>query len=294
MKKKFLLLIMPVLFYLQASGQNWDMLNSGKLWSNLVITYNPNMIDQDLTTDFVKFDGDTTINAKDYKRVLQTEDSTMGNWILKGYIRETISEGLYFRNLQGEEGLLYKYNVKVGDSITIANKANFVHDLILIVKNIDSIQINGFYKKKYTMSQGASPINEIWIEGIGSLKGILRCGWIAAGGSGKLLCYYENKILMYKDTGYSECYYYTRTSINTINSPDRIIEIFPNPSHNEINITAFGLKRLKVYSIYGSLIDTIDLDNKPEITLNISEYPNGIYIIAPDGLFTICQKFVKL
>lgn len=292
MKKNIILILLSIVCNLSIA-ENWDMLKTGKLWSNLCITYDPNMTDNSLTTNFVKFEGDTLIEGKTYKLILQTEDENMVKWSLQGYVREEITEGLYLRRLNGVEEILYKYNLNVGDSIATINR--FIGVPKYIIEKIDSVLINNVFRRRYTMTyDNTTSLKETWIEGIGSSKGILSSCLDVTGASFRLLCYSENEVLMYNDPEYPDCYYYTRTSIDKLISTDDTISVYPNYSQDNITISSTKYKQLRVYNANGFLFDTLDLGTQTVIILNIINYPKGLYFVSPVSSFCDSQRFVKI
>ena len=82
----------------------------------------------------------------------------------------------------------------------------------LVVKEVDFVEINGVLKKRiqlrYFPDDPGDPLwGDTWIEDIGSLKGLLNpCRW-PPGVNHKLLCYFQDGELAYKNPDYSECYY---------------------------------------------------------------------------------------
>jgi PKD repeat protein len=74
------------------------------------------------------------------------------------------------------------------------------------------------------------------------------------------------------------------------------LEVFPNPASSEINIMTSGKSEsvnLKIYDAFGRIIDDFDTKDR-QITIDLSNYPNGIYYVgADDGSTTSLKKFIK-
>ncbi|MBA7546059.1 hypothetical protein ES705_38442 [subsurface metagenome] len=84
----------------------------------------------------------------------------------------------------------------------------------MVVDSINTILINGKYRKQYFLHRQIEldVFNEIWIEGIGSLYGVLNSGLAGAiGGKRELLCFYENDTLKYQNPNYEICFISTYT-----------------------------------------------------------------------------------
>lgn len=291
--KKYLILIVLSILCNFANAKNWDLLKSGKRWNVLQVTYNPDMVHHDSTTNFVKFEGDTTINSKKYSRVWQATHAALDNWTLKGYVREDSLVGLYLRNLEGGEGLLYKYNLNLGDSVVILNKSTTWSDSIrYLVTAIDSILIDGKFKKKYTMvEKHFEHMPETWIEGIGSSSGIL--GWVntAVGGTARLLCCYDNDVLIYKNPNYQDCYYSTHTALHPIANFESEINVYIG-TKSDIFIKSPIDNCVKVFNSYGMFVEAIHILANQEFCLNVSKYSKGIYVISPPTNLLGAKKFI--
>lgn len=291
MKKKFVLVIIALTSVWSLSGQSLNLLNSNKLWSNMISwrTSNPNCCSE---TNFIKFSGDTTFESMSYKKVIQSYDILKSKWNLIGFVREEPLSGLYFRNLDEQEGLLYKNNLQLKDTFTIVNTylPLMVQSIEVYVKDIDSVSINGTYKSRYMV--GTKFFTDTLIENVGSLQGILLpcCPLIS---QKELLCYYENDVLVYKNSNYDRCYYNTlTTNINQVES--RRFKIYPNPSKKEITIL-FADDKHRIFSIYDGLgcqINVIDF-NGTEYKLDISKYPPGIYYVTVQGQNQSGLEFIK-
>lgn len=291
MKMKFVLVIIALTSVWSLSGQSLNLLNSNKLWSNLISWRTSNPIYYKVS-DFIKFSGDTTIKSMTYKKVIQSYDSLKIKWNLIGFAREEPLSGLYFRNLDEQEGLLYKYNLQLKDTFTIVNTylPLMVQSIKVFVKDIDSVAINGTYKRRYMV--GTKFFTDTLIEDVGSLQGIMLpcCPLIS---HKELLCYYENDVLVYKNSNYDRCYYNTLpTNINHVES--RRFKIYPNPSQQEITIL-FADDKHRIFSIYDALgcqLNVINF-NGTEYKLDISKYPDGIYYVTVQGQNPYSQEFIK-
>ena len=72
------------------------------------------------------------------------------------------------------------------------------------------------------------------------------------------------------------------------------IKIFPNPTNKILNIEKrnFLVKRIEIYSIWGNKVFECEYCN----TINISEFPDGIYllkIIDNNGNVILSEKIIK-
>lgn len=150
---------------------------------------------------------DTTIY-----NVYETHDSLRQDWTQIGYLKEdTIAKKVYYSEWWPEEiGLLYDFNLVVGDTVTIDNYYVGFEDVLLICDSVVPILINGNSRNQFFFSTPyTNGISDIWIEGIGSKFGLLNSGFggaCYAGGSMNLLCCSKNDTIIYMDTVYNSCY----------------------------------------------------------------------------------------
>ncbi len=79
-------------------------------------------------------------------------------------------------------------------------------------------------------------------------------------------------------TNTSDCY--TVNSVSIVESKKESIEIFPNPTHGELNIqlSSTSASEIKVYNVIGKLIETHNARGKDFISFDI-EGPSGYYLI---------------
>lgn len=225
------------------------------------------------------------INANAYKKIIKSYDEQMEDWELFGFIIE--QDNKYFmRNLVGEEGLVYDFDVNVGDTVFINNPFGFI-SFEVAVTNIDSIFIEpaNEYRKRITLFEFENLGNEeYWIEGIGSLAGITQSGWDMTLLTGlsefTLLCYYEESELTYKDYSYPVCFYpsvgissyiHIEMDFNIFPNPVKDISslILDNPNHQKLTI--------KIFNSIGSLINEHHVESTTKIKIHSSAYPKGVY-----------------
>jgi len=158
-----------------------------------------------------KLQGEVVFNDTIFFNVYETQDSLQLDWGQIGYLREdTVSKKVYYSEWLPEEiGLLYDFNLLVGDSAIIDNYYVGFEDVLLICDSIDSININGSLKKRFYLHSPDYGGADIWIEGVGSKFGLLYSGvncYGMTGGGTDLLCCSKNDTVIYMDSTYNSCY----------------------------------------------------------------------------------------
>lgn len=293
MKRILILCILTILPVLLTFSQSLNLLSTGYTWSNFDQTFQTE--DCCIFTYFIKFSSDSVLQATVYKKVLQSDDSIKNNWRTVGFVREDIQKGLYFRDMNNNEILLYHYNLKLNDTIKIPSVFSDEDSVSFVVKNIENVLIDGNIKQKYLLVYPEyHNFTETWIEGIGSLQGILNVGLQGSGSDPKLLCCFKDDVLIYRNENYARCYYRQATTVEGDLHRQIVFKIIPNPSDQEITIQFADEKQRKIciYNSSGILVAT--LENKTTvINLSVSNFQPGIYFVVPEGKNVKPQKFIK-
>ncbi|HBL78455.1 MAG TPA: hypothetical protein DDZ79_00150 [Aequorivita sp.] len=249
-------------------------------------------------TDKYYTDGDTLVGGKIYK-------------ILEGYhfisrtflLREEVSEKkLYFLKIRPgggtEEFLLYDFTLEVGDTINMLNPITpfpqdggyFRLDSIVPRPLVDGINYDHFYFSP-TPTNSNSTENAIWVEGVGSLSLINAPGGHPdLNGVGALSCYFKN----------TEVFYSNLDSIDDcvpvyMNLPERMLREVIISKSNSSDIcwlnNAMHVKEANVYDLSGKKLMTIQNSFNQKMTIDLSRFNSGMYIIIARGMGDIKQTF---
>ena len=175
-----------------------------------------------------------------------------------------------------DRGILYNYNLEVGDTILAGL---LFGPLEFRVTDVSFKDVNGASRKQLTLKNDLYGYEDIWIEGIGSIKNdFIFSGEpddiIDAGTS--LVCYRQNddisswdsSVVCQLDTINISC-----GNITTSLTEQKEIQkhkIYPNPFKNEVSIEAsHKIKRVEVYNIRGSLMKSVEvLNDEIDISLD--------------------------
>ena len=183
------------------------IVEDGKQW-NVLFSYPWNPPEpQHKYTDIYKIEGDTLVDGVSYKVMYTTRNENLTGWSVCGVIRETEDmQVLYRRDGSSYDEILYDFSMEVGDTICMCDYGYDGCCMVVIEKG-ETI-VNGEPRKQIVLEYSWGD-QEVWIEGIGSLYGIIDSGSLfLTGGSTNLLCYYEDGDLIWQNTtpGYDECY----------------------------------------------------------------------------------------
>lgn len=274
--KKLWMITLAIILNSIAYGQvSESIVAENKVWSNLWQAASGSPLPHEMETTFIRFSSDTTIGNETYKMVLESTDEYQTTFTIIGFIREDQDKKVYYRGKnETESRLLYDFGAEVGDSLNIGSS-------VLVVETIDSVPINYQYKKRMVLSNSGIA-GEQWIEGIGSLCGILASGnYCITGGKFDLLCFFEDDTLVYSNPEFLYCYYNTTgTGEPDVNMFS--VEVVPNPvvssSLFRINGDLSPDFMIEIYTLQGVKIKTI-LPDKSSLVLRREDYSSGIYIL---------------
>ena len=185
------------------------IVEDGKQW-NVLFSYPWNPPEpQHKYTDIYKIEGDTLLDGVSYKVMYATRNEDLTGWNLWGFLRETEDRQVFSRRPStSDEQLLYDFSMEVGDTICMCDYG-YDECCMVVIEKGETI-VNGEPRQQIVLEYPfGNGVEEVWIEGIGSLYGIVDSGSLfLTGGSTNLLCYYEDGDLIWQNTtpGYNECY----------------------------------------------------------------------------------------
>ena len=159
-------------------------------------------------TDIYKIEGDTLVDGVPYKVMYATRNEDLTGWNLWGFLRET-EDGQVFsrRPSTSDEQLLYDFSMEVGDTICMCDYG--YDECCMVVVEKGEILVNEEPRQQIVLEYPFGE-TETWIEGIGSLYGIIDSGsHFLVGGSTDLLCYYEDGDLIWQNSypSINSCYF---------------------------------------------------------------------------------------
>ena len=278
MKNVFLLFIIAF-SALQLSSQ--QIVDSTKVWSNMQEFCHPDS--SVYSTDYHKFHGDTLINDTLYKKVWISEDEDYENWNFFGtFIREE-NKRVYYREMFQNEGLIYDFNLSLGDSVFLSNP-RAATSLWLTLSEIDSVETADGFRERWRLESSEYSNDEYWIMGIGSGAGVLNSGTQIFGGLCglyTLLCEKENDETIYQNPDFETCY------VNQVIGVDEHAEITcklfglrnkKGLQQIELQFFVQGKKQISIISLSGKNIFSTST-NTESLSINTGVFPTGLYII---------------
>jgi len=270
--KRFLIVLLLAMHHIHAIQCNERFIDTNIIWQNL------ETCGLGEKKYFIKLNSDTLIHTNTYKKVMYSENSSFNQTEHAGYIREE-NDKLYYRDkATQQEGLLYDFNLTVGDTIHIVNYFLNSTPCTLTLIRIDSILINSQQVRKFVFDNTL----EYWIEGIGSSFGLLNVGYRDTTSCKYNLICCKRGEYVYINSNYSDCDFKTN-SIKPIKTNDIHYNIYPNPVNNdailrisECNVSEFYFE---IFNSLGTKVYQKYFYNN-ECEIDISNLNNGLYIYA--------------
>jgi hypothetical protein len=248
---------------------------------------NPNFVAT--TTTVFGFHGDSLYNGETWYKLYSTQDSLfISSLIYQGLIRAENNRILFIDSLN-QLDTLYNFNLVIGDSVLFNLDGQFPEKIPVI--DIDSIQINGQFYRRFKFAEplmnAFSELNEVWIEGIGSIHGPIfpntpRQFAQEIPDSLILICTYSNSQQYWQHLSFNSCY------LNIVLGSDRITEtdlkIYPNPFQDNVKIklTRADNYEINIFNSSGQkLIQKIITSDI--LAIDLTTLIDGIYFITVDS-----------
>ncbi|OQX78253.1 MAG: hypothetical protein B6D64_07145 [Bacteroidetes bacterium 4484_276] len=271
MKQRTIFTVFAVLMNLSIFGQNfispdkqWNVRLSG--WSGV-------------TTEIFKIEGDSIVDSISYNKIWISYDS-LATMIFQGLLREE-SGIVYYIPPDLSEGILYDFNLEVGDTAKVKNKFCGDEEIPITVINIDTVEYFGISRKRWQLDSYGWP-EEFWIEGIGSLNGPLytKYWYCIVCPVWELLCFHNNDTLEYIMPYETDCYQNT-VGIEEITGEENVL-IRPNPvkKGNSIEIEInFNPVKIDIINSSGNLIRCLTSIQDRLVKIETNELKTGLYLI---------------
>jgi hypothetical protein len=261
---------------------NNTIVNDNSSWATLY--YEFHLIPYVASTEYLYFEGDSTVNGNLYKKVFSCDDSLHANIKYTGLIREENKKTYFILDnhpYPGTECLLYDFSLEEGMSFEYSYFCTDELAVSFYVNKVDSIEVNGLLKKRIKLTDHGRLV-DVWVEGIGSMSGLLNSlfNGFLAGTSYLLLCYFQDHELIYKSPLYSECYY---DDPGDIVFPYKIIplddnySIFPNPVDHILTVSSSKniISRIEIYDMVGKKVYSQANSN----SIDVSSFSKGLYLL---------------
>lgn len=237
------------------------------------------------TTTVFGFQGDTIVNSEQWFKLYSTPDSLFQNELVyRGLLREE-NDRVFYLDTLNQLDTLYDFSLNVGDSVLFDLYGIYPEWLQII--EVDSIQLDG---QDYKRQKFAEPtlnafdeLNEVWIEGIGSIHGPLFPNYPVKFSqeipdSMLVTCSFSDNQEVWQHPSYSNCYVNIVLSLNRLEALD--LNIYPNPFSDKIyfeNNKAEWIS-LSIINSIGQEVKRIDISDK-NTSIDLADIDDGIYVL---------------
>lgn len=267
-----------------------SLINSGvtQTWKEILYTVGAEgQICENITT--YSFGEKVTLEGIECTSVMKSIDDETS---CVGYMYE-IGQKCYFKLANStEEYLIYDFSLNVTDEISImydncwgtsnAEKREFITENQLDKRIVTSVDVykdlQGTERKKIVLDNG-----EIWIEGVGSIHGLLHSCSVRSGVDIKLLSYLEDN----KAVVEQEC---PCIRLDTKDVVSRNYSISPNPVKDFLQLTLpTDNNEIQIFDIQGKLV--LQTECGETASIHVSMLPKGVYSLVVNN--SESQTFIK-
>lgn len=253
------------------------------------------------------FDGDTMINSflhkKLYRSSVQTDTVSCPNlsglWAdapISGYmgalLEDSVANRTYFVFENSSiDSLLFDYNMVLGDTLRGCLPHRFMYYDTVMVTSVDSVEVNGDYRKRW----GFSPVNLPWnvepiiIQGVGSNMGLFDPINTYANDFTEryLICYLEGEEVVFS-TDHSSTQGCNLVNVSEIPEAS-ILSAYPNPTTGQVHISLSSLESSLTIGVFNCLGELEMEETRKSVQSFDYQLPDrsGIYYIqltTADGL----------
>lgn len=272
-----------------STGQVTDSItDKNKVWYNTIYIYMMEWVD----TEVLGLGNDTTINDTIYSSVLRSRGGVEVPYQEYGFLRSDSGQVFYKSYADIPERLLYDFTISEGDTVTAYGLINKAEDYFFECHFIcDSIRERTYYNVDrsvfylYSIDGEVGNI-ETWIEGIGSLSGLLHNydGRVGADAF-YLACVKDQDGFLFKRVESEPC---IKIALGMEENQSPSPAIYPNPI--DANSTLFlrvatPHSMFELYDAYGRLVFVEKVKSETaSFKINLS---NGCYIFrvrSKDGI----------
>jgi len=308
MKRLTLVAILILTIIQGLKGQNYVAFPTKDVQWNVYMEYSIHENPTDTVIMRYVFDGDTTINQIKYNKLcLKRTDSDTSTITPIGGLREE-NKKIYFigNDFLGypheQELVLYDFNKQTGDTV--------FHDYyqFSIIEKIDSIEIDGSYRKRYKIGSNSRssnyyfPNDEYWIEGIGSIKSGLL-GHITSIPTccyqfWEHVCFKENNGVKYLNPNFDSCEpSFLKNNIDLYILKSKI-KIYPNPTDKELfvktELSEVENIIVEIFDIKGNMLKWEQIcDEETLISLPQIKGILNVVVMTLDGQIIKSEKIIK-
>lgn len=237
----------------------------------------------------IKVGNTKTFNGKEYYELLSNIPNQQ--WNIVTYVREEDKKVFFYAEECDKEYVMYDFNLNVGDEIFLIDPrsptSHYNHDnpcelteadsslYQFKVTEVDSIEYNRVKRKRLRLESHYPHRYDIWVEGIGCMRGITYHRAQQITGAHQLKDCYESDELIFTNENPEFCWVQL-SAVNDVRQD--LITVFTD-ENNILHIFNANNISLDIYNVQGQKMHAILLKSDNYET-DISFLPRGLYVIS--------------
>jgi hypothetical protein len=226
--------------------------------------------------------GQTVINGRAYSQLYSVE----GEGDTLRYLAAVRTNGprvFYVEEGSTEERLLYDFSLETGDSINL-QYVGLPGDVTLKVSSVAFVTQGGTTRKVINFVP-VMGIQDVWVEGVGSLFGPLRRGFIAVDAYSELFCQRLSGGLSYRTTAADDCSFVYECMPTARRQPPLSTDeaaVFPTVSGGAFQLRYAGTESLeaRLFDAMGRCVWQEGGFSKGVHRLWLGHLPKGMYYLT--------------
>ncbi|MFH2096493.1 MAG: T9SS type A sorting domain-containing protein [Bacteroidota bacterium] len=233
---------------------------------------------EEFHTHEITIDGSYNDNEMVYRSFFTYMQTVQGNSdeFLYDLAEDTLLQEVYVRH-DGSDYLLYDFTVVPGNVFSVfRDPGNPTYQLT--VDTVDTVTVYNIERKRIVLHDiSGRPV--VWLEGIGSLNGVVNVSIVDPIGDmlPTLLCYWNNDTLLFTAPNLVSCVIVSYVGIENAD-PFGDITAFPNPADKQLFISVTeGNWQLSLISPAGR--EMMQISGYGKESIDVSNLAAGIYII---------------
>jgi hypothetical protein len=294
---KTTLLLFFVFFFGICRAQDYlPMLEEDYTWS--VDVYFDPFVDPPVAytvTQQITVSGEVVVDGKTYKRVFNNDGET------SCLVREENGIVYQIDTLNSDEIIKYDFTLEVGNVFDFSGffYCTYYGENNGIVGELEVINVNtqfiaGEDRKVIEFEQGGAFVSEIWMEGIGSIRGFDPIGqmWDVSNDGTLLVCFDINGTNYFFNNATS-C---DNTTFGIDDNKKTAAVLFPNPVTNTsiLQFSSEGIAdSVKIFAVSGRMVKELPVTSG-YILINAMDYHSGLYFyqVYSEGKVLKTEKFI--
>ncbi len=254
-----------------------SLLQDNKQWN----VYTPGICLCGFYTEILYIEGDTLIHNKPYKTLWRSDDSLHIVFPYR-YLREEAGK-VFMHNADNQTTVkLYDFTKAVGDTIHVTNALCEDVSVVMTITAMDSVEYDGVFHKRWHLQNDLIGFTDEWIEGIGSVHGLVYPAYqFCSKSEWDLWCVFQDQQLQYKTPGTTICYS-APVGIEEMDTP--VFYVQPNPVYGGQSIyihLKHLLPRAKfvLRSLTGVIHREIEVSQNHDLQMHTEGLVSGVYLL---------------